>query len=166
MNPNEVTGCRISNGRTRNNYRNKDNGPLAIIKTWKVLDNFKMEGDMWLAVYDEKYIQKCKWLIEVIIIMTPLFNMGNHLILNVIFGFIVLVIEMKLCYNESGISKAKSEVEFRCYCPNRCMTRSPKGEGIMNPNEVTGCRISNGRTRNNYRNKDNGYSFFDHYEIA
>ena len=164
MNPNDDTGSRISNDRTCN-YRHKYNSPLAIETTWKVLDNFKMEGGMWSAVYEPKYVEQFKWIIQYTVILIQLNGYDDSAILIASLSILILAIDMKLWYNNSSMSKINLGVEPQCYCCNRLMKISPNSDVSMNPNDDTGSRISNDRTCN-YRHKHNSPPLLYHYEIA
>ncbi len=158
INPKDDTGSRISNDRTCK-YRNKHNSPLAIEKTWKVLGIFKMEGDMWLAVYESRYIQHFKWVIQYGVILLTLNGWADSVNLIAGLSTVILTIDMKLWYNNNGMSKIQLGLEPQCYCGNRLMKISPNSDVSINPKDDTGSRISNDRTCK-YRNKHNSPSFF------
>ena len=164
INRNDDTGCRISNDRTTI-FRNQDNSPLAIKNTWKVLDIFKMEGAMWWAIRKDNYSQLSKWTIELLLILSPMIGFSDQKMLGVVFGIIILIMDVKIWYNQRSIYKINLGLEPQDYCCNWLMKRSRQSEVSINRNDDTGCRISNDRTTI-FRNQDNSVPFFYHYEIA
>ncbi|MCH4249022.1 MAG: hypothetical protein LKF82_14565 [Acinetobacter populi] len=88
------------------NHLNGYNSPLAII-TWGVLGFFKMVDVGLRAVWENDIFHVVKWLLQLILMVLPKNCYENQLVMGLIMEFIVLLLEIVLCYNNSSVSRKK-----------------------------------------------------------
>ncbi|WP_228127834.1 hypothetical protein [Acinetobacter lwoffii] len=134
------------------NHWNGYNSPLAII-TWGVFGFFKMVGLGLRAVWQYDIFHIAKWLLQFNLIFLSKNIQENQLLVVFIMEFIVLFLDVILCYNESSISRKKMALDCSHCCKplvrsttQKCASEQNLDDGVailitdeMSYNHWNGC---------------------------
>ncbi len=117
------------------NHWNGYNSPLAII-TWGALGFFKVVGVGLRAIWQNDIFYIVKWLVQLVVIILSKNYQENQLVNLMIMEFIVLIIDVILCYTDSSMSRKKIAKDCSHCC--KPLVRSKTQKCAYDPNHDDG----------------------------